>query len=205
MAKWDIKALTFAGLGAAVLTAAALPQTALAQAAEQDPPWIKICQTDPESGKEMCLVGKELIAPTGQFIAAAQLRQFTGENEITFVVAVPPGMLIQPGLRVQVDGGTQHEVAYEICFVNQCMGSMKVEPAFVDAMKAGGQLTISALNQAQTVIAVPLSLIGFTKIYDGEGLDPQGAQAVQNELRQALQQRAAEAAERLKEQQQSGN
>ncbi len=200
MAKWDVKAATVAGLGVALAMVA--PQTeAVAQADQQEPPWIKVCQTDTNTNKELCMVNKDIVAPTGQFIASASLRQITGEPAISLVVATPPGMLLEPGMRAQIDGGQQYEVTYDICFPNLCFGDLAVNAEFINAMKAGGQLTISALNQGQQVIAVPLSLIGFTKVYDGEGLDPAGGAEVQNELRKALQERAAEAAERLRQQQ----
>ena len=95
-------------LAAAAILAAtvAVPHVASAQdAPEGEAPWIKICNTDPNSGNEMCIVGKELFAPTGQFITSASLRQVTGQEQIYFSVAVPPGMLIKPGLRALVDGG----------------------------------------------------------------------------------------------------
>lgn len=195
-------------LAAAAILAAtvAVPHVASAQdAPEGEAPWIKICNTDPNSGNEMCIVGKELFAPTGQFITSASLRQVTGQEQINFSVAVPPGMLIKPGLRAQVDGGKQHEVPFDICFPNLCVGNIQVDGAFVTALKAGGQLTISALNQGGNVVAVPLSLIGFTAAYDGEGLDPAGAQSRQNELNAALQARAEEARKRLIESQRGGN
>lgn len=192
-------------VAAAVLAAAmAAPQMASAQDAPQgEAPWIKICNKDSETGNEMCIVGKELFAPTGQFITSASLRQITGQSEINLSVAVPPGMLLKPGMRAQIDGGTQHEIGFDICFPNLCVGNVKVDSEFVSGLKAGGQLTISALNQGGNVVAVPLSLIGFTAAYDGEGLDPAGAQSRQNELNAALQARAEEARKRLIERQRS--
>ena len=203
MAKWNSKGLAISGLAAVFLAAATVPHIAAAQAPDPNLKWVKVCNTDPNTDKELCLVIQELRAETGQFIASAAVRQFTGESDISFVAAVPPGMLLQPGLRVQIDGGTQHELPFEICFPNACYGELKVDQEFVDAMKAGGQLTISTLNQGEKIVTFPLTLIGFTKIYDGKGLDPAGAQARQSELNRALQARAAEARKRLIERQQS--
>ncbi len=207
MAVWTSKGLTISGLAAVFLAAATMPHSdvAQAQAPNADVKWVKVCNTDPNTNKELCLVIHELRAETGQFIASATLRQFTGESEISFVAAVPPGMLLEPGLRVQIDGGTQHEIQFGICFPNACYGELKVDQNFVDAMKAGGQLTIRTLNQGEKIVTFPLTLIGFTKVYDGEGLDQAGAQARQNELNEALQARAAEARKKLIEQQQTGN
>ena len=208
MANWVSRGLKLTGLAAVCLAAASIPNIAVAQAPDSDVKWIKVCNTDPNANKELCLVTNELRADTGQFIASATLRQFTGEDEISFVAAVPTGMLLQPGLRIQIDGGEQHELPFGICFQNACYGELKVDDKFVESMKAGGQLLISMLTQGEKVVSFPLTLIGFTKVYDGEGLDAAGAEARQNELNSALQARAAEARKRLIEQQQqstSGN
>lgn len=202
MANRDSKTLATACIAAAFTAVLAVPGAAVAQTGDAETPWIKMCNTDPGSNKELCLVIQEVRAETGQFIASATLRQFTGEDDMSLIAAVPPGMLIQPGMRVQIDGGTQHELQFGICYPNACYGELKIKPGFVDEMKAGGQLTISALNQGEKVVTFPLTLIGFTKVYDGEGLDPAGAEARQNELNAALQARAEEARRKLIEQQQ---
>ena len=88
--------------------------------------------------------------------------------------------------------------------IRECLGVREVGKDFIEALKAGGQMAIVAVNQAQQEMGLPLSLVGFTKAFEGEGLDPAGAQNAQNELNQALQQRAEEARRRLIERQQGG-
>jgi invasion protein IalB len=167
-----------------------------------DTPWLKICNSDPSSNKELCLVTQELRAETGQFIASATVRQITGEPKISFIAAVPPGMLIQPGLRAQIDKGKQHELKYGICFPNACYAELEINADFITELKGGGQVTITTLNQTGKAVAFPMSLVGFTKVYDGPGMDAQAATAKQDELNKALQERAKAAREKLIEQQQ---
>jgi invasion protein IalB len=187
----------------ALIATAVFPLVATAQdTPAPESRWIKICNTVAETGKELCLVTQELRADTKQFIASATLRQFTGDEKISFILAVPPGMLIQPGLRVQIDEGKQQEVKYGICFPNACYGEMEVNADFVNSLKAGGKLTVTTLNQAGKTVGFPMTLVGFTKVYDGPGLDPKQAQAKQDDLNKALQARAQEARQKLIEQQQ---
>lgn len=188
---------------ACVATAGLYPLAAAAQDAQQpDTPWIKICNKVPDTEKELCLVTQELRADTNQFIASATLRKFKDEDKISFIVAVPPGMLIQPGIRAQVDEGKQNEIKYGICFPNACYGELEVNADFVSSLKAGGKLIVTALNQGGKAVSFPFTLIGFTKVYDGEGMNPEQAQAKQDELNKALQARAQEARQKLIEQQQ---
>ena len=174
---------------------------AQAPAPTAESPWVKVCQTDASSKKEMCLVTQEIRSQTNQFIASATLRQVTGDTKVSFVAAVPVGMLIQAGIRIQIDDKAPLEVKYGICFPNACFGEVEVPADFIASLKAGNQMVVSALNQAQKPINVPLSLKGFTKIYDGPGFDPAGGAAQQDKLNEALQQAAEAARQRLIQQQ----
>jgi invasion protein IalB len=163
--------------------------------------WVKLCNSDAQTKKELCLVLQELRAETGQFIASATIRQITGDPKRSFIVAVPPGMLIQPGLRAQIDGGKQYQLKYGICFTNACYAELDIDDEFINAMKNGNQVIITTLNQQAKGVTFPMTLAGFTKAFDGKGLDPQEAQAHQEELNKALQARAEETRKKLIEQQ----
>jgi invasion protein IalB len=190
----------------AALSVAAAAQDAAAPAAPAAPApesaWTKLCNTDAASKKELCLVIQELKADNGQFVASATLRQVTGEEGISFIAAVPPGMLIQPGLRAQIGDGKQIELKYGICFPNACYAELPVNADFVKALKAGNRLTIITMTPEGKAVTFPMSLAGFTRAFDGPGLDAAAAKARQDELNKALQLRAEEARRKLIEQQQ---
>jgi len=120
-------------------------------------------------------------------------------------IAVPPGMLIQPGLRVQVDGGTQSEAKYTICFPNACIAEMVIDDTFVGGLKRGGKLVITTLNQQGKARPFDLTLKGFTRVYDGEAIKPEELQAKQERLQSELQKRAEAARQKLIEQQRQAN
>jgi invasion protein IalB len=185
---------------------AAAAQDAAAPAAPAPAPgsaWTKLCNTDAASKKELCLVIQELKAETGQFIASATLRRVTGDDKISFIAAVPPGMLIQPGLRAQIDDGKQYELKYGICFPNACYAELEVNADFVNALKGGNKLTVITVTPQGKGVTFPMTLAGFTKAFDGPGLDAAAAKARQDELNKALQLRAEEARKKLIEQQQN--
>jgi invasion protein IalB len=164
--------------------------------------WVKLCNTDPASKKELCLVIQELRAESGQFIASATLRQFTGDTKMSFIAAVPPGMLIQPGLRAQVDNGKQYPIKYGICYPNACYGELDADADFLASMKSGKQLLITTLNQQQKAVGFPMTLSGFSKALASKGLDAEAAKQRQDDLNKALQARAEEARKKLIQQQQ---
>lgn len=165
-------------------------------------PWAKLCNTDPATSKELCLTIQEIRADTGQFIASATIRTIAGDAKKSLITAVPPGMLLQPGLRIQIDDQPQVEVKYGICFPNACYGELEVDDAFVTKLKAGGKLTLTTLNQQAKPVNFPMSLAGFTKAFDGQGMDQAAQQVRESELADALARRAENARQKLIEQQQ---
>jgi hypothetical protein len=74
----------------------------------------------------------------------------------------------------------------------------------VNTVKPGKQLVILAMNQAGQQINFPISLAGFTKAYDGAGVDPNTptGQAALDALQASLKAHADEVRQRLITQQQ---
>ena len=191
------------GLTAATALALGLTGGAGAQTVEpsSDTPWVKVCNTDPQSNKEICVITQELRTDTGQFLASVAVREISGEARKTLLLAVPPGMLIQPGLRVQVDEGKQTEAKYSICFPNACYSDLVIDDAFIESMKKGGALGLTTLNQQGKQVPFRLTLTGFTKVYDGDPIDAAALQQRQQQLQSELQKRAEEARQKLIEKQ----
>lgn len=171
--------------------------TAPAQAQEAESPWVKVCNTDPKTNKQICLVTQELRTNTGQFLSSVAVRQVADEARKTLLMAVPTGMLIQPGLRVQVDTGQQVQAKYGICFPNACYAELVVDDNFIGSLKQGGKLVLTTLNQQAKAIPFELTLMGFTKVYDGDPMDVAALQKRQEELQAELQRRAEEARKKL--------
>ncbi|PTW61026.1 invasion protein IalB [Breoghania corrubedonensis] len=194
----------------ALAALAVLGYTSIASAQSSDAPaaqpgaesaWTKVCNTDPKSKKKICMTLQNKATDTGQLLAQVAIREIEGEDRKSMAVIVPPGMLIQPGLRVQIDGGQQKAGKYNICFSNGCVGEFLIDDAFIAALKKGSNLVLTTLNQQNKPVQLELTLIGFTKVFEGEGLSPQDLQAKQQKLQQELQKRAEDAREKLIEQQ----
>jgi hypothetical protein len=79
---------------------------------------------------------------------------------------------------------------------------MEINEDFLKAMKVGGELTITTLSAQGKSIAFPLTLADFTKVYDGQGVDPTAGQAKLEDLSKSLKAHAEQARQKLIEQQQ---
>ena len=187
-----------AAAGAPKPAAAAAPKPAAgAPAAPEDAyPWVKICQKDAE-GKSVCLIAKELRGANNELIASVAMRDTEGEPKKTLLIAVPPGVLIQPGMRVMVDKGKPVEVKYRICFPNACYADLELPDQMAGDLKKGNLLIVTALTLQQKPTGYPFRLDTFKTALESQGVDPTAGQQSQEQLQQELQKRAEEAAKKL--------
>ncbi|WP_245293260.1 invasion associated locus B family protein [Mongoliimonas terrestris] len=193
-----------AGFVASTLaTSLAFAQAASPQAAPAAPApaaenaWVKLCGDDKAAKKEICFVQRELRTDSGQFLASAGVRQVAGEARKILLVQTPVGMLIQPGMRVQIDKNKQEAAKYTICFPNACFAELPITDDFVAQMKRGNELILTTLNQQAKGVNFKLSLSGFTAAFDGPALDTAALQRQQQELQSELQRKAKEAQQKL--------
>jgi invasion protein IalB len=179
--------------------AAPAPAAPAAPAADAQPAatWVKLCGKDPKATKEICFVQRELRTDAGQFLASAGIRGVEGEARKILLVQTPVGMLLQPGMRVQIDKGKQDAAKYTICFPNACFAELPVDDAFVASMKKGNELILTTLNQQAKGVNFKLSLSGFTAAYDGPAIDTAALQRQQQQLQDELQRKAKEAQQKL--------
>jgi len=166
--------------------------------------WIKVCEKDPENDRTMCVVTQELRDENGRFLASVGLRiDPETEKQQGLIVGLPLGMLLTPGIRVQVDEGGQTPGQFGICLPTGCFVELEVEDAFVDTLRKGNELRVLAISGRGETVPFRMSLIGFTRTYEGDPIDPEVLAASQRKLQEEIQRRAEQARQRLLEQQNS--
>ena len=200
-----------AGLVAAgVLALGAMAGPAAAQQAETAPAqadaaslgsWIKLCAPDQANeNQEVCLVTQEVRTDTGEFLASVSVQETqTAEGKRLIRAAVPLGTLIQPGIRLQIDEGQQVAGKYVICLPNACYAEMEIDDAFVNSLKAGNNLVVLVINNQGKAVGIGLTLIGFTKTWDGPPVPMEELAQQRQKLQDELQKRAEEARQKLLE------
>jgi invasion protein IalB len=174
-------------------------------------PWTKRCAEDPQSKKQVCEIAQAQIAETGQFLMSAAVTDLPdGQNRIFRVVA-PLGMLLQPGIRVLIDGNAlPSELPYSYCLAppNQapvCIVEVQVDQNFTNALKKSQEMWIQVI----TAQAPPRTIHfifptkEFAKVYDGPAMDLKVMEAQRKTMQEKLQKAADEARiEREKQQKQ---
>lgn len=177
--------------------APAAPAPAAETAPEPANAWVKLCGNDKAANKEICFIQRELRTDSGQFLASAGVREVKGEARKILLLQTPTAMLIQPGMRVQVDKGKQEAAKYTICFPNACFAELPITDEFIASMKRGGEIVLTTLNQQAKGVNFKLSLKGFTSAYDGPAIDSAALQRQQEELQAEVQRRAKEVEQKL--------
>ncbi len=193
---------------AAAPAAPAAPAAAAPAAAAGAPsPWIKVCNTNAQTKVEVCVVNQELRAETGQPIAAVTIQSTQEPGKYGIGIVVPIGFVLPPGITLAVDGAKTATAQYTICIPpsNQqpaiCIAQAAVADEFIAALKKGNKLALVVVNPQNKAIPIEMSLSGFSKTFDGPGVDRAAAEAQREQLSQALQKSAEEARKKLIEQQ----
>jgi len=175
--------------------AAAAPEAAAAPAAPAipQPDWEKVCGNI--NKQQECHTSRKRLAATGQ--AIAQFLVIERADKKLLQLAVPPVALIQPGVQVKIDNAEATGVKYVVCTPGECLALGEITADFIAKLKKGGNVTITMLNPQGKPVNFDISLVGFTSIYDGPGIDPQEAQARQQKLEDELKKKADEARQQL--------
>ncbi|CAI9402165.1 hypothetical protein ANOBCDAF_00851 [Pleomorphomonas sp. T1.2MG-36] len=170
---------------------------AAAPAAAADNPWNKLCGEDARTKKQVCFTVRELRTDSGQFLASAGVREVDGETRKILLVQTPVAMLLQPGIRVQVDQNTQVPGKYTICMPNACFAEIPITDDFTASMKKGKDLIVTTQNQQAKALNFPISLSGFTASYEGPAIDTAALQRQREQLASEVQRKAKEAQQKL--------
>jgi len=173
-------------------------------------PWVKQCAEEPQSKKQVCEVKQSQIAETGQFLMSASLMDLP-DNTKLFSVVAPINMLIQPGIRVLVDGKPlPSELPYRACLAppNQapiCLVEVQIEQDFINLLKKSQEMWVQVI----TAQAPPRTIHfifptkEFAKVYDGPAMDMKALVEQRKKMQEKLQKAADEARiEREKQQKQ---
>jgi invasion protein IalB len=190
--------------------------------------WVKLCekataQVKGKDGKEekkdlnICLTHHErLDGNTGMVLVSAALRQIDGQDKKHFMVMVPLGMLIQPGMKATVfpknlwekvqkneklDKADESklkglQLGYTLCHAAGCTAEMEATPELITDLKSNGGLMVFAISASGAPIAFPVPLGGFEQALAGQPIDTQkygeARKALMMQIAQRQQQLAAE-------------
>ena len=178
---------------AAEAPAAEAPAADAATAAQQN--WLKVCDPLPD-GQKACIM-RQVVLANGQFLGSFLLRDDPGqESRLLAVAAVPLGVLLPFGLTWQIDGAKPIRVPYMLCDPTSCATQLVINEQYVNSLKKGNTLKLTAKNRQNQDLTIEITLAGFTAAYDGDAAltidEFREETSGENALEQVLQDRAEE-------------
>ena len=194
--------------------------------------WVKLCETATaqvkgKDGKEekkdlnICLTHHErLDGNTGMVLVSAALRQIDGQDKQHFMVMVPLGMLISPGMRATVfpknlwekvqkneklDKAEESKLKglkleYTLCHAAGCTAEMEASPELLSDLKSNGGLMVFTISASGAPIAFPVPLGGFDQALAGPPVDAKKYGEARKALMMQIAQRQQQLAAELKKQ-----
>lgn len=177
--------------------AAAAPADAAAAGSQN---WLKVCDPLPD-GQKACIM-RQVVLANGQFLGSFLLRDDPGqESRLLAVAAVPLGVLLPFGLTWQIDGAKPIRVPYMLCDPTSCATQLVINEQYVNSLKKGGTLKLTAKNRQNQDLTIDITLAGFTAAYDGEAAltfeEFRQETSGENALEQVLQDRAEQLRQQL--------
>ncbi len=193
--------------------------------------WVKLCEkanavTKDKDGKDekkevsICLTHHErLDGNSGMVLVSAAVRQIDGQDKQHFMVMVPLGMLIQPGMRASLYPKDQWELVqknekvdetklkgiklgYTLCHPAGCTAEVEATPELVNDLRTMGGLVVFAINAGGQPVGFPVPLVGFEQAYTGSPVDNKQYGEARRALMQQIAQRQHDLIEAQKKQQQ---
>jgi invasion protein IalB len=199
-------------LPALLAAAIIVPTMAAAQQAETAL-WTKTCTPNPNNAKEQrCNTGQEVWLNQDGSARASLGIEVKPDKKIGVAGFVPLGFMIPTGVILAIDGEKKGIAQFMQCtpplqdIPPGCFIAAEVTEDFIAGLRKGNKLALVLTNGANQQLPIELSLVGFAKAYDGEGLDPVAARAQQVEKSKQFQEAAKAAAQRMidKQRQETG-
>jgi invasion protein IalB len=173
---------------------------------------------------EICSVQIEWLDPLGQLHVVARIAKVTGKTDQAMELSLPhmpmpiyarpkkkgdkpkqvgrrmSSFIVPAGIRIFVDGDKKAPIKlkFAACDPFGCLASGKADDAVVKKLKAGGKITIVAVDVSGVPVRYPtLPLTGFTAAYDGKPVDPKKFAAARKQLNATIKRNREIASKRM--------
>ena len=163
--------------------------------------WMKICGNDERAKKEICKTGYDLRSEGGQFLSSVSVSEMTGEARKIVELIMPTGLLLQPGLKVQVDQNKAEDAKFSLCMPEACVAGFVTNDTFVASLKKGATLTVVAQGQAANPVTFTFPLASFKTANEGKPIDEATLKKRQAAIAEDIQQKQKSIEDQLRAEQ----
>ena len=137
--------------------------------------WLKRCVTN-ENSIRTCLVTEAIILENPQQkvriqLASIRIQSISNSKRLSMFIQVPNRILLQSGLRFQVDQGKTRVAPFSICYEQACESEIDLSTNFVNQLKKGNEVTLYFLQYDGKPVTIKVPLAGFTAGFNSKGLE----------------------------------
>lgn len=127
--------------------------------------WTVKCEG--EGAGRLCHIGQDIVrsnTSTGAKMTALQVGiAYSKKNAPPQILIMAPiGVLLFPGIEIQIDGGEKANVPFVQCLPVGCRTLLDMEEDTVSRIKAGTTMNVTYASPNGEKIAIPVSLKGVT-------------------------------------------
>jgi invasion protein IalB len=174
------------------------PSLVQVKAEPSQPDWTKVCGKDPGNNSEICYTTRDFVSDQGQPVLAVAVYDVKGPQSQRIVrFLLPLTLLLQPGIKFGVDQGQAAAGRFALCLPNGCFAEAPVKDDFLNALKKGTTLNVTAQNAQGRELTFAIPTAGFGKAFEGAAIDPKVLEEQQKKLQEELQKRSEELRKRL--------
>ena len=131
------------------------------------PPWSARCSaTTRDAALDCQLEQRAVVTETGQLLLLVTIAVPGESRQPALSVRTPLQMFLPAGVRIDIDGRNAQKLDFQTCDPQGCYARAPISNALLEAMFKGLKLNIiiESINRQQ--LTVPMSLEGFTQVYD---------------------------------------
>lgn len=130
--------------------------------------WTARCEMVEEIKEQRCYIAQSLVKKDdGKQLMSVAVLYALDTKKPTFFLTLPLGVLLVPGVALQVDGGEALRFPFRQCAPNGCLAALELTQPLVSAFKAGSQGRVSFHQPGAKTnpVTLPVSLNGFTAAF----------------------------------------
>jgi invasion protein IalB len=204
LALFALMAVPATTLAQDIATEAAATDTATPKATDDQTqpalPWLKFCGTL-EDGRKLCLI-RQLVYAQSQLLASFIIRNNPAEESpLMLMAAMPNGVMLPYGLRIQIDSGRELILPFVTCDSSMCNTRTVINESFINSLKRGAILKLMAKSSRGVEITIEIDLKGFTATYDGDEYVSLDSKEEDSDAASKLGQAVQDLAEQMRRQQ----
>lgn len=137
--------------------------------------WKKRCVTNDKSIRT-CLVTEAIILENAEQkvriqLASIRIKSVSNSKRLNMYIQVPNKILLQSGLRFQVDKGKTRVAPFSICYEQACETEIDLSTDFVKQLKKGNEISLYFLQYDGKPVTIKVPLGGFTAGFNSNGTD----------------------------------